>query len=242
MFERGFLTVGRFRGIPIRFHWSMALGALFFGGLRFVPAFWLAFVVLVLVHELGHAFVARRLGHQALAVDVTGFGGLCHWDARRASGLDHSLVAWGGVAAQFALLLVTLAYTVVAGAPASSVEAQVVSAFTRTNLWIMALNLLPIPPLDGAQAWRLFSELKQRGLSPWGLLQAWAMRRRNARVRQPNEVWPNESAGPSAPGEQRSAGEPEAPASPASPAAEAELARLFEQVAEQAKKARERRK
>ena len=78
MFERGFLALGRFRGVPVRLHWSTALGALIFSGGRFVPAFWVAFVVLVLIHEFGHAIVVQRLGHRALAVDVTGFGGLCH--------------------------------------------------------------------------------------------------------------------------------------------------------------------
>ncbi len=95
--EDGYLQLGSVRGVPIRLHWSTAVGALFFSRFKFAPAFWLGFVLLVLVHEIDHAWVAQRLGHQALAIEVTGFGGLCKWDARRASGLHRSLVAWGGV-------------------------------------------------------------------------------------------------------------------------------------------------
>ncbi|MEZ4248025.1 MAG: hypothetical protein R3B99_07280 [Polyangiales bacterium] len=36
MFSTGFWTIGRYRGIPIRLHWSIPLGALF-GRFAFVP-------------------------------------------------------------------------------------------------------------------------------------------------------------------------------------------------------------
>lgn len=137
----------------------MALGAFIFGGYRFAPAFWLAFVLLVLIHELGHAFMARGLGHAPLGVEVTGFGGLCRWDGSRASDLHRSLVAWGGVLAQGVLWVITYVYTVVAGPPSSMAEYHIVSAFTRTNVFLILINLLPIPPLDGAQAWQLLSHL-----------------------------------------------------------------------------------
>ncbi len=159
VFESGYLTVGRFRGIPIRFHWSTALGAFFFGGYRFEPAFWVAFVLLVLVHEMGHAFMARWLGHAPLGVEVTGFGGLCRWDGSRASDFHRSLVAWGGVLAQGLLWVLTYAYSVLRGPPESLAEYQFVSAFTRTNLYLMLINLLPFPPLDGAQAWQILGHL-----------------------------------------------------------------------------------
>jgi len=153
--ENGYLNVGQLKGVPIRFHWSTALGALFFGGFAFRPAFWLAFVVLVLVHELGHALLVQRLGHRALSIEVTGFGGLCRWDGGRATELHRTLIAWGGVLAQAVLLVAAYAYLALLGPVTNIHEAQILSAFTRTNLWLIGLNLLPIPPLDGAQAWRI---------------------------------------------------------------------------------------
>ncbi len=39
------------------------------------------------------------------------------------------------------------------GRPADPFAADVVQVFTQTNLWLILINLLPIPPLDGAEAW-----------------------------------------------------------------------------------------
>lgn len=232
MFNSGFLTIARFRGVPIRLHWSTAFGALLFGGLKFAPAFWVSFVVLVLVHELGHAVFVQRLGHRALSIDVTGFGGLCHWDPRGATALHAYAIAWGGVVAQAGLLLLALAYRWIAGPPQSPAGTQILSAFTHTNLWLIALNLIPVPPLDGASAWRLFGELKRQRLTPWRLLQIWVLRRKAARQAQAH-FGKARTAPPAARPENDEA---------ASREAQRELARLFEKVAEEARRARERNK
>ena len=48
MWSTGYLTALRFRGIPVRFHWTMPLGALFAGRFEFVPGVWLGFVIFAL--------------------------------------------------------------------------------------------------------------------------------------------------------------------------------------------------
>jgi Zn-dependent protease len=161
MFDQGYLTLARWRGTPIRAHWSMPLGALVFGGFSFAPAFWVAFFVLVLVHELGHAVLARRYGARVLSVDVTGFGGLCRWSGV-VSDYERAKIAWGGVLAQAVLLVAALAVLATLGRPTSVIGAQLVSAFVTTNLLIMGLNLLPLRPLDGKEAWLLASDLLAR--------------------------------------------------------------------------------
>jgi len=161
MFEQGYLTVGRWRGAPIRLHFSLPLGALLFSGFRFEPVFWVAFFGLVLIHEFGHAMVARRLGQTVLSIDVTGFGGICRW-AGSATDYDRSRIAWGGVAAQAVVLAVAVAVAFALPAEGSLLRAQLLSVFIGTNLWLMALNLLPLAPLDGAQAWRLPGQLLAR--------------------------------------------------------------------------------
>ncbi|HMR10449.1 MAG TPA: hypothetical protein PKA88_31950, partial [Polyangiaceae bacterium] len=106
MTERGYLTLFSMRGASLRLHWSLPLGMLVFGGLRVAPAFWLGFFLLVLIHELGHAFVVKAYGHRVLSVDVTGFGGLCRWSGS-ASVMERGLIAWNGVLAQAVLLTIT---------------------------------------------------------------------------------------------------------------------------------------
>jgi hypothetical protein len=55
-------------------------------------------------------------------------------------------------------------------------QLDVVRAFVSTNIFLMALNLLPIPPLDGAEAWRVVPLLYGRAK------QALARRRHRRRV------------------------------------------------------------
>jgi len=155
----GYLWIGRFRGAPIRLHWSVPLGILMFTGLRFAPGAWLGFVLLILVHELGHAVAVAHARLPVTSVDVLGFGGLCHWSGYPTP-RQRVLIAWGGVLAQAALGAVTLAAVVALGRPAQPFAADLVDTFLRTNLWVIMLNLLPIPPLDGVEAWGIVALLR----------------------------------------------------------------------------------
>ena len=82
MFETGYLQVAKLGGAPVRIHWSVAVGAVMFVGLRFAPAAWLAFALLVLVHELGHAAAVLFFRLEVVSVDVHGFGGVILAGAR----------------------------------------------------------------------------------------------------------------------------------------------------------------
>jgi stage IV sporulation protein FB len=154
MMSRGWWTVARFRGAPIRLHWTLPLGAFAMGRFEFLPAFWLAFALLILIHELGHALLVVRYGLGLSEIAVHGAGGFCRHD-HSGSRFQGAAVAWGGVLAQLVALLVTYALLFAFGEPSSRHLALFAYVFTSTNLWIMAFNLLPIEPLDGATAWPL---------------------------------------------------------------------------------------
>ena len=164
MAERGTLRVGSYRGAPIVLHWSLALGLLVFGGLAIVPGFWLGFTVLVLWHEIGHAYLVRRMGFDVERVVIHGFGGFCSWHGN-ASRLEHAVIAWGGVLAQAVLLAGTLLYVSVFGEPTSAFGYHLQHAWVETNLWIIAINLLPVAPLDGAEAWQIFRAMRVESVS-----------------------------------------------------------------------------
>jgi stage IV sporulation protein FB len=161
MFQTGFLQLGRIRGAPIRIHWSVLLGLLFFSGFRFAPAAWLGFVALILIHELGHALIVLRYGLRVVAVDVHGFGGECRWEGTPTA-WQRAVIAWGGVFGQAVLLLGTLGVLYATGAPTTLFGAELASVFVYTNLWLAGVNLLPIPPLDGSKAWSIVSLWKTR--------------------------------------------------------------------------------
>ncbi len=158
MMDRGYLTLMRVRGVPLRLHWTLPLGALLLSGGRFEPGLWLGIVLVIALHEAGHALVVHRVGLVNLGVDLTGFGGRCVW-AGHPTPIQRALVAWGGVLAQLALLVPMIAVSLLVDLPARGFLADLVEAFTRANAFLIVVNLLPIQPLDGAEAWPLLRHL-----------------------------------------------------------------------------------
>jgi Zn-dependent protease len=150
----GYLTIGRWRGAPVRLHWTLPLIALVFGQGRFVPGFWLGFVLIVLIHELGHAALVRRFHCSVVSIDIHGMGGVCRWSGAP-SPIQRAWIAWGGVLAEVVALAATYLAFALAGRPETAFTIQLAAAFTTTNIWMIAFNLLPMPPLDGAEAWKL---------------------------------------------------------------------------------------
>ena len=153
MFEGGSITVAHVRGVPIRVHWSTPLGAFVFTGFSFNPLVWIGFFLVVLVHELGHAAAVRFYGHDVAAIEVNGLGGRCEW-AGHPTAKEDAVIAAGGVAAQALLLVAALVLLAVTG-PLPWFLDGIVPAFVSINAWLMVVNLLPIPPLDGSRAWTL---------------------------------------------------------------------------------------
>jgi Zn-dependent protease len=160
-FTKGSLVVGSFRGAPIRIHWTTPIGIVAFTGWGFRPGAWLGFVLVILIHELGHAVMVRRAGQRTVAIDVHGFGGLCWWQGYPTP-TQRALIAWGGVMAQALLGVVTLVVLAFTGPPAPAFAAQLVSAFLWPNASSILFNLLPMPPLDGSEAWKIVPILASR--------------------------------------------------------------------------------
>jgi Zn-dependent protease/CBS domain-containing protein len=146
----------------------------------------LLFYVSIVLHELGHAFVARRQGIGVESIDLWFFGGLARLDRDpRTPGAEFAVAIAGP--------LVTLAITAVCAGAASMLEggdrfldaATLQSAGTPTagfvllsflatiNFTLFAFNLIPAFPLDGgrialALAWRLTgSRARATRLAGW---------------------------------------------------------------------------
>ena len=90
----------------------------------------------------------------------------------------------------------------VAGAPSHAWLAQSVSALTEANAFLIALNLMPVKPLDGYDAWRLplrfIQSVMQRAETEKIKLQAQRMRARGPRVDAMVSVAPSEEPAPPA--------------------------------------------
>ena len=148
----GYLRLGRLGGAAVRVHWSLPVGAVLFTGFRFAPGAWLGFLFLVLVHELGHAIAVVRSGLRLVAIDVLGVGGLCRFEGyptpRR-----RVLIAWSGVLAQAVVLVAAGIARIVLGVPGQPFVADLLGALVVVNAWMIVVNLIPVRPLDGAEAW-----------------------------------------------------------------------------------------
>jgi Zn-dependent protease len=170
MGQGGYFTLGHWRGLPIRLHWTTPLGAFIFTRFEFVPIIWFGFALIVLVHEYGHALMVRRCGATVLSIDMDGLGGSCSW-AGEVSHLQRALIAWGGVLAQLVLFIGVKTVDTTAGWPVTLGGVQLLSMLTSTNLRIAAFNLIPFPPFDGWQAWRVillfYIDLRRRSQTAW---------------------------------------------------------------------------
>lgn len=146
-----FSRLFRLYGVTYRAHWSLALLLLV------VPAFPLGvplYLALVLAHEHGHGFFVRRCGGVVESIDLHFLGGLCRYRGSMGP-RESAIIAWGGIIAQLVILFLAgppLLSTEVEGDP---VKMQVFGVLVGLNTMSIMTNLLPIPSLDGWQAWRL---------------------------------------------------------------------------------------
>jgi len=157
----GWLSLGSIRDVAFRANVTLVIGALAFGLFHFAPGAWLAYVAVIVVHELGHAAFIGLSGRRVAGVDIHALGGSCQWSGR-ATLLERATIAWGGVIAQLALFGVALATSAILPRPDSPFLLQIVSALLWPNLVVAGLNLLPLRMLDGAEAWRLPGALLRR--------------------------------------------------------------------------------
>ena len=178
-FERGYATLGKVWRIPVRVHFSLAFGLLYVSGFRFDPGAWLGYFVLVLVHELGHALLVRAYRLRVFAVEIHALGGAC-WHEPSPTRIGESVIAWGGVLAQLVLFVLASVFVRVYP-PHVAWLGSFWSVMLTVNLTIMAINLLPVPPLDGARAWQL--------------PKLWLARRRAGKRRAPRRRPPRRSGG-----------------------------------------------
>jgi Zn-dependent protease/CBS domain-containing protein len=176
--------IGRALGIPIRVHaswflvflfvtWSLATGYLpdalpglsgsRYWGMGAVAAILL--FVSVLLHELGHSYVAQRYRIPIGQITLFLFGGVAHMRAEPPSPKAEFLIAIAGPAVSFALGAFSLGlaaasewWPVPSGGQGFAVLGGLLGA---VNVQLGLFNLIPGFPLDGGRALRA-------GLWAWG--------------------------------------------------------------------------
>src|SRR5690348_9823949 len=98
-----YIVSGRVRGRTYRVHWTVLLAFPF--GWAFSSSFTAgsllagSLLALIVVHEIGHAFVARFCGLQVIGFEFNILHGKCLLQAPEYE-IELALVSWGGVIAQ----------------------------------------------------------------------------------------------------------------------------------------------
>lgn len=151
------MPLGRLRGIPLTLHWTLpalVVGLALHDLLRFSShaalvqlGIGLIWGLSVLVHELGHALVAHRLGYRTQSIELHAFGGVAQvagWMSPR-----HDVaVSLSGPIANFGLyVLLSLVARELSGT-----ARLVVAGGASFNLMLGLFNLLPAYPMDGGRA------------------------------------------------------------------------------------------
>ena len=143
-------------GAHIRVHWSVIFGALALNGFEWNPPGYLIFVLSVLVHEAGHAYLVVHRKLRPEAINIHGLGGEC-WYSSRGNPMDEAVIAWGGVLAQLYVIVIPC-YII----RFTYGDSHILYQTLRMNLFLIAFNLLPVPPLDGATAWKFFKLIRKK--------------------------------------------------------------------------------
>jgi Zn-dependent protease/CBS domain-containing protein len=167
----GGLTLGRVWGITIAVHpswllvfalvtWSLARGYFpqespqISGTTAWVlaAATSLAFFASILVHELGHSWVALRHGIPVRSITLFIFGGVAHLGREAASASVELRVALAGPLTSLTLAL--LFGSAAAFAQGLDILATPLLYLARINAMVALFNLIPGFPLDGGRVFR----------------------------------------------------------------------------------------
>lgn len=154
-FEASGWKIGSLFGVDI----SLSAGFLFVVGLNVIIAgpyvgliFALALLISLIIHEMGHALVAKRYKLEP-SILLHGFGGLCFHRTAQTDGQDALIVVMGPITQILAGLGV---YGLTLATALPSVAADLASYFMWISILWGSLNLfLPIYPLDGGKLFHL---------------------------------------------------------------------------------------
>ena len=179
----GNLTLGRLGGVEVRIHWSLlvvftlivwSLAATVFPSqnpelsdgvhLAMAVVAALLFFASVLLHELGHAWQARREGLEIEGITLWIFGGVAQLKGQFPSpGAEFRIAIAGPVVT----LVLGVGFVSLALAPLPSAVDGVAAWLGYINFTLLVFNLIPALPLDGGRVLRA-ALWQAKGDLAWG--------------------------------------------------------------------------
>jgi len=164
------LKFGSVSGIGLFVHWTFLVmlagifGFYVYQGLTVLVALMgvgliLAVFGCVVLHELGHAFMARHYGIPTLDITMYPIGGVARLQRMPREPKQEFMIAIAGPAVNLGIAGVLYLVTTVMGSPTSMIEAMtpqgnVLTMLMWVNLALVVFNLLPAFPMDGGRVLR----------------------------------------------------------------------------------------
>jgi len=150
-----------FKGIPVKLSlWFLLLF------LWLSPPLVISLLISILLHEIGHAWMAKKRGYEVTSIEIGLFAGQANMDIDSIRERDMILIAGAGPWVNLVLISLSLfAY-----------------GFTLTsffysmyivNLFLFLFNIIPIFPLDGGRILRSFLIMKTRDRAKSITISAW---------------------------------------------------------------------
>ena len=154
-------------GVPVRFHFTFWLVVIWMivlvssgkqsvaGAAAFIAGLFLS----ILLHEAGHAWMARRYGIGTQEIVMLPIGGLARLERQPRAG-EEFWVAFAGPLVNFLLGLALLGAAYLGGGRLSvgdwreAADTNIVSRLALANLVLALFNLLPAFPMDGGRVLR----------------------------------------------------------------------------------------
>ncbi len=168
--------LGRFLGIDVFVHFTFLIVLAIVGIAHWLPqgslvqAFWgMVFFALlflcVLLHEYGHALMARRFGVGTRDITLLPIGGVARLERIPEKPSQELLVALAGPAVNVVIALGLAAWLTLAQAwePVSALgiaEGGLIERLLAVNIGLVLFNLLPAFPMDGGRVLRAVLAMK----------------------------------------------------------------------------------
>jgi Zn-dependent protease/predicted transcriptional regulator len=162
--------LGEIAGIGVFVHWSFLIlpllvaissrsAGLGWGATVTAIAFILAVFGCVVLHELGHALMARRFGIQTRNITLLPIGGVANLDRMPERPRDELAVALAGPAINVGIAMALLSLFALAGdagfvLSTQGLERSFLVRLFWANVGLVVFNLLPAFPMDGGRVLR----------------------------------------------------------------------------------------
>lgn len=175
MFSKGSLHLGTYSGIPLKVHWTFIFIFIFVFGLAFnrnssmeefifVSTLVLVSFFCVVLHEYGHALMAKKFGVRTIDIILSPIGGLARLERLPTKPLQEFFIAIAGplvnlvISILIALVLLASSKPVIIDLNSSVSNFENWSAYLGIvlyiNLMLFLFNLIPAFPMDGGRILR----------------------------------------------------------------------------------------